>query len=338
MSRGGRSRSGRPTVHTVAEAAGVGVGTVSRVLNNHPSVRGETRERVLAVIEELNYRPTGQARRLPVATGEQALIGVLIAGLSSVWESRVMRGVETALDGQDFGLMAFAVGAPQRAEQAGQAGHFSQLAQGLLLCDEAAYQSWAALGLPQPAVRVGALAEEGVDYVAIDNRYGGLIAGEYAATLPGEIVGVWTHYAPPRPQRSAIRQGFSEGVESAGRQATHIEIDADDHLPRVASELLDRLPQRVTIMAHSDELAVALLTEAQARGRAAGQDLKIIGYGDHPAAALVGLTTVHQPLEDMAQRGTELLLERVREHAENRPARERQFRLLAPRLALRGSA
>lgn len=332
--KGGRGRSGRPTVHTVAKAAGVGVGTVSRVLNNHPSVRGETRERVLAIIEDLNYRPTPQARRpLP---SEHPLIGVMVADLYSVWQSRIIRGVETALAGQDYGLMAFALGSPQRAAQVAQPGHPSALAQGLLLCDDAAYRSWSAQERGQPAVRLGAVTED-LDYVAIDNRYGGLIAGEYAATLPGEIVGVWLR--GQLKERQATRKGFVEGVESAGRQVIqHIEVEPQDHLHRVAAELLDRLPERATVMTHGDDLALALITEAQLRGLPVGDDLKVIGYGDHSQAALVGLTTVHQPLEEMATRSTELLLDRIQERHEGAPPREQQFQLLTPRLALRGTA
>lgn len=331
----GRGRSGRPTVHTVAKAAGVGVGTVSRVLNNHPSVRGDTRERVLAVIEELNYRPTAQARRtLPT----DPLIALLMADLHSAGQSRIIQGIEAALAGQDFGLMAFALGAPERAAQVAQPGHPSALAQGLVLCDAAGYRAWAAQEREQPAVRLGAAATD-LDYVTLDNRYGGQIAGEYAATLPGEIVGVWLREAAPQ-DRQDIRKGFAEGVSSAGRQVTqHIEVEPSDHPHRVAAELLDRLPARATVMTYGDPLAIALITEAQGQGHLVGSDLKVIGYGDHPQAALVGLTTVHQPLEEMAQRGVALLLERIRERQEGAAVpREQQVRLLAPRLALRRSA
>ncbi|GHG08042.1 transcriptional regulator [Deinococcus piscis] len=320
----------------MAKAAGVGVGTVSRVLNNHPSVRGETRERVLAIIEDLNYRPTPQARRtLP---SEHPLIGVVTADLHSIWQSRVIQGIEAALSGQDFGLMAFALGTPERAAQLAQPGHPSTLAQGLLLCDDAAYRSWSTQEHGQPAVRVGTAVQD-LDYVAVDNHYGGQIAGEYAATLPGEIVGVWLRGQQVPHERQTARKGFAEGVESAGRQIMqHIEIDPHDHLHRVAGELLDRLPQRATVMTYGDQLAVALMAEAQVRGRPVGGDLKIIGYGDHPQAALVGLTTVHQPLEEMAQRSTELLLGRIRERQEGAAAQAQQVQLLTPRLALRGSA
>ncbi|MDO4263181.1 MAG: LacI family DNA-binding transcriptional regulator [Deinococcus sp.] len=334
--RGGRGRSGRPTVHTVAEAAGVGVGTVSRVLNNHPSVRGETRERVLAIIEELNYRPTPQARRtLP---SEHPLIALISTDLHSPRQSRIIQGVEAALAGQDFGLMAFALGTPERAAQLMRPGHPSVMAQGLLLCEEVPSHGWAEQEQGQPAVRLGTVAED-TDYVAVDNRYGGLIAGEYAATLPGEIVGVWLQGQRAPLERQAVRKGFAEGVENAGRQVSQqIEVDRHDHPHRVASELLDRLPGRATVMTYGDQLAVALITEAQARGLPLGSDLKVIGYGNHPQAALAGLTTVHQPLEEMAQLGTQLLLSRVRERQEGTAPRNQQTQLLAPRLALRSTA
>lgn len=333
---------GRPTVHTVAKLAGVGVGTVSRVLNNHPSVRGETRERVLAVIEQLNYRPTAQSRRA-AAPASHPTVGVVIRRLDQPWESRMLYGVEQALADHEYGLMAFAASTPERVKQVVQPTHLSNQMQGILLCSAAAYRSWNLTERQQPVVRAGSIAQD-MDYVAMDNRYGGQIAGEYAATLPGPIVGVWPK--KPVPERRLTRTGFAEGVAGAGRQVDlELEIDCEHHAPRIAGEVLDKVlkgalkgSSGATLMVFGDELAHALMIEAQTRGLTVGEDVRIIGYGDHSEAALVGLTTVHQPLEEMASLATGMLLERIREVAEGVSPREQQFRILAPRLALRGSA
>lgn len=337
----GSGRGGqRPTVHTVAKAAGVGVGTVSRVLNNHPSVRGETRERVLAVIEQLNYRPTAQSRR-SLTPGVHPLVGIIIKDIYSSWECRILRGAEEGLQSSAHDLVAFPMGTPERVEQVVQATHLSSQVQGIMLCNDEVYRQWNSEARPQPVVRVGGIAEE-MDYVAIDNRYGGLIAGEYAASLPGSIVGVWPKQ--PNAARVTTRRGFNEAVEDAGRRVDlELEINCNDHAPRLANEVIDAtlaaVPSGATLMAFSDELAQALLTEVQQRGLTVGQDIRIIGYGDHGGAAVVGLTTVHQPLEDMARLSAELLLERIREAADGGlPVRDQQFRMLAPRLALRGTA
>ena len=331
----------RPTIHTVAKAAGVGVGTVSRVLNGHPSVRSDTRQRVLAVIEQLDYRPGAPARRAAPEETQGGLLGLATGRLHTPWESRVLSGVTGALERQPYQLLALAAetGVPGMPPLLSPA-QIGNLVQGMLLCTDGVAAAWNAQERPQAAVRVGAaVAGGGMDYVAVDNCYGGQLAGEYAATLPGVLVAVWLQPDHAPAARTAARKGFAEGVQGTGRSIdAEFEIDPADHLPRIAGELLDRVPRQATVMTVDDSVALALLHEAQARGLEIGEDLRIIGYGDHASAALANLTTIHQPLEELGCQGAAMLLSRLRERQEGRRPRDQQCALLPPRLALRGTA
>ena len=92
---GGKSRSHPASIHDVARLAGVSNQTISRVLNGHPSVRGSTRDRVLAAIGELRYRPNRAARML--GTRRSKIIGVLTAEAGSRrGQAGTVRAVEEA--------------------------------------------------------------------------------------------------------------------------------------------------------------------------------------------------------------------------------------------------
>jgi DNA-binding LacI/PurR family transcriptional regulator len=95
------------TIAEVAERAGVGVGTVSRVLNDHPSVAAATRERVRAAIDELDYRPSPLARSLK--RGRTQRIAVLVSFFTSPSAVERLRGLTRALVGSGYELVLYPV-------------------------------------------------------------------------------------------------------------------------------------------------------------------------------------------------------------------------------------
>ncbi len=85
----------QPTIHDVARIAGVGIGTVSRVLNEHPSVRPATRERVLSAIAQLRFKPNPIARSM--ISKRTGSIGVIVPFFTRPFHVEVLRGVQNAL-------------------------------------------------------------------------------------------------------------------------------------------------------------------------------------------------------------------------------------------------
>jgi len=83
------------TIHDVARVAGVGIGTVSRVINNHPGVRPATREKVLEAVAQLNYKPNPIARSM--ISKRTGVIGVIVSFFTRPFNTEVLRGVEAVL-------------------------------------------------------------------------------------------------------------------------------------------------------------------------------------------------------------------------------------------------
>src|SRR5687768_17051204 len=144
------------TINDVATKAGVGAGTVSRVLNNSPNVRATTRERVLAAIELLDYRPNPLARGL--SRGRCQTIGVIVPFFTHASAIERLRGVVEALDGSRYDLVLFNVGSPVHREE-----HFATLnrqrADGLLV-----------ISLPPPPTDLARLLAGGMVVVLVDAR------------------------------------------------------------------------------------------------------------------------------------------------------------------------
>ena len=102
------------TIYDVAKQADVGVGTVSRVLNNHPQVSPETRQRVLSVIESLNYRPSALAQRF--SRRKTLSIGVIAVFFTRPSVIERLRGMEAAAAARDYDLIVYNVETPTKRD------------------------------------------------------------------------------------------------------------------------------------------------------------------------------------------------------------------------------
>ncbi|MCJ7700573.1 MAG: LacI family transcriptional regulator, partial [Anaerolineales bacterium] len=102
------------TIRDVARKANVGIGTVSRVLNDSPAVRDKTRQKVLTAIEALDYTPNPIARRL--STGQTLTIGVILPYLTLPSYIERLRGVQSTLADSKYDLVLFAIENPHQRD------------------------------------------------------------------------------------------------------------------------------------------------------------------------------------------------------------------------------
>jgi DNA-binding LacI/PurR family transcriptional regulator len=315
----------RPTITDVARRAGVGVGTVSRVLNERPRVHPRTRERVLRAIAELDYVPSQVARQL--STGRSGTVGVVVPFLTRPSVVERLRGVEAALAPTSCDLVVFNVETPERRHTViTNLAHRARL-DGLLI-----------LSLSPNAREVSRIARAGIPTVLVDGYHrsvsrvvtddvlGGRLAARHLVELGHRRIGflgedVSRFKFPPSRLR---RAGVTRELRSHG-------LDLDPALVRsggfreaarqVAAGLLDLAQPPTAIVCGSDIEALGVLEAARAAGRAVPEDLSVIGYDDIEIAALLGLATVRQLLVESGRRGVELLLA-VMEDATAPPIRE----------------
>ncbi|HEY9555485.1 MAG TPA: LacI family DNA-binding transcriptional regulator [Acidimicrobiales bacterium] len=299
----------------MARRAGVGLGTVSRVLNGSPQVRDETRARVLTAIEELDYRPNPLARGLSL--GRSHTLGVVVPFFTHPSAVARLQGVVAALDGSRYDLVLFNVASPAHRDE-----HFAALtrrdrADGLLVMSlpAPAHDLERLVTSRVPVVLVDAYGP-GVPCVVTDDVSGGRLATEHLVALGHRRIG-FIGDDPENPfgfVASAARQDGCEAV-----LAEHgLELDPElvRHGPhdreiaeQLATELLSLPEPPTAIFASSDVQALGALAAATAQGRSVPADLSVVGFDDIELSSYARLTTVRQPLFDSGFLGASLLLE-----------------------------
>ncbi len=307
----------RATIADVAAASGVGVGTVSRVINGAANVRETTRVSVQKVIDQLGYRPSHLAASL--SRGTARTMAIVVPHLTR--PSVVMRlaGALAVLDEQGYDTVVCNVDTPQQRDHHVTALTRRHRADGVIVVSlrlsRPQLASFQRAGVP--LVTVGVLAP-GVPQTVTDDVTGGRLATEHLLSLGHRRIGFVGDTAR---RMSATSLGFSASQHRlAGyRQALAAAgLDYDPALVRrgpygavnaeaLAAELL-ALPDRPSaIFAASDTQAMGVLTAADRCGLPVPGLLSVIGFDDIESAALLGLSTIRQPLERSGAEGARRL-------------------------------
>ena len=337
--RASRTRAGggarAATIVDVAARAGVGTATVSRVLNDG-QVSAVTREKVLAAIGELDYRPSASARAL--VSGTTGSLGLVIPFFTHPSAVERVHGVLAGLNGTGFELVLCNVADPdERDKYLGRRAPLDRT-DGMLIIslsprDE---EADAFVRARVPVVLVDAHHPRLPSLVS-DDVHGGMLATQHLLDLGHERIAFVGDTTDPGFGFVTSRRrllGYQRALEAAGlpvdpalhRAATHGRSSAH----RLTRELLslDRPP--TAIFAASDIQALGVLEAAGVEGFAVPDDLSIVGFDDLEFAPYVGLTTVRQPLQESGRRGIERLAAVVR--GEDRgPLEERLELSLEPR-------
>jgi DNA-binding LacI/PurR family transcriptional regulator len=299
----------RPTIRDVARRAGVGVGTVSRVLNASPLVTPHMRVRVLGAIEELGYRRNAAARSLSV--GRTHHIGVVAPFFTSPSSVERLRGVSEYVTAAGYGLLLLDIEtARQRANVLSDLSRLDGLLVMSLPLSDGEVASLNRDGLPTVLVDT---EHPQLAHVAIDDVYGGRLATEHLlARGHRRIAFIGDRPYPSFGFRSSERRcaGFRAALEDAGQPADLVRLGGHEREDAcaLAAELLALRDPPTAVFAASDVQALGVLEAAYAAGLSVPGDIAVIGFDDIELAAAAGLTTVRQPLRQSGRRGAELLI------------------------------
>jgi DNA-binding LacI/PurR family transcriptional regulator len=302
------------TIVDVAKRAGVGIGTVSRVLNESPSVASATRARVQAAIQELNYHPSPLAQGLK--RGRTHTIVALVPFLTHPSSVERLQGVLPVLNDAGYTLVLRAVETPQQRDEHMTAMTRPHRADGDLIVSltPSAEEVEGFRNAGTRVVLIDAWHEQ-LSCVVTDDIDGGRMAARYLLELGHARIA----FVGDEPDNSfgfvsSNRRfaGFTEALNDAGvaippecvRTAPH----GRENARVLAAELLslDRPP--TAIFAASDTQALGILEAAGAQAIAVPDELSVVGFDDIEIAAYAGLTTIRQPLNASGRLAAELLL------------------------------
>ena len=328
------------TLEEIGKLSGVSRATVSRVINNHPHIRDEVRERVLEVIETTGYQPNLAARSL--ASNESNIIGLVIPSIvnevfTDPYFPRLTQGIAKACNDHGYTLSLFLFHSPAEEKMAARRIISNSLLDGVIIAADA-FDDPIVPDLVAANVRfvqVGRPHEpEKVNYVDVDNIYGGEIATQHLIELGyrriAQIASLTTTAGIDRDI------GYRKALQDYG-------VPLDENLIAFADfsresgydamrKLLSHHPDAVFI--HSDSMSLGAMQAIREAKLSVPDDIAIVGFDDLPPAELAepALTTVRQPIFETGEKVVALLLD-VLQHE---PAPPKQV-VLPVELVIRGS-
>jgi LacI family transcriptional regulator len=299
----------------VARDAGVSQATVSRVLNKDRSVSPETRQRVLAAIERLGYRPNAIARGL--VTSRSELVGVIVSDITNPFYPELLEAISERL--AQLGLKMVLYNAWGQEEGAFIRLLLEQRVDGIIftsaLLDSGLVRQLADRGFP---IVLANRYVDGVrcDAVSTENESGAQLVAGHLLEFGHRRIAVVAGHAKASTSRDRVR-GFRAALRSAGvKLPRELLVRGEFRFDRAyegTRQLLQLDAPPTAVFCVNDLMAFAALSAARHEGVGVPDELSIVGFDAIPMSSwdVFRLTTVRQPLGDMARASVDLLVNRI---------------------------
>ncbi|QTA38820.1 LacI family DNA-binding transcriptional regulator [Thermosipho ferrireducens] len=301
------------TIKDVAKKAGVGVGTVSRVLNNSPHVNPKTRMHVLKVIEELGYIPNPHARRL--SSGHSGIITTIFPQMVGEFHQLLLMGIDRVLENEGYTSFVYPLYSDNRYRFVKESSDFVLGTDGLII-DALNVDRLLSQYIPRNTPVVSLEYESSnYDSVLVDNFYGGMLAGDYIASFEGEIF-IVTHRPESELESTVFDErvnGFIESIERKGKKVSEIfEIPLDWLQAFNIAKGIFRRVKRSLIFAATDYFAFPIVEVARLLGLEGKKDFYLCGFDNLTLSNILNITTIKQPIYEMGRMAGEILLKRIK--------------------------
>ncbi|WNG51889.1 LacI family DNA-binding transcriptional regulator [Archangium minus] len=324
-----------PVMADVAKLARVSHQTVSRVLHDSPHVKGDTRQRVLDAIRQLNYRPNTVAQAL--VTGRTMVIGVVSFDTALYGPASTLIGIEEAAHEAGYAVSITSLRSLNRASVLDAVLRLrNQGVDGVVVIapQKTAVEALRHLPPGVPVVTVEAGSNSPVPMVAVDQRGGAMAATQHLLDLGHRTV--W-HIAGPADWIEAEQRvaGWKAALKKAGAPAPPLlRGDWSAHSGYELGRQLVQTPDVTAVFVANDQMALGLLCLLHEVGRETPRQISIVGFDDIPEAAYFTppLTTVRQDFAEVGRRCIHLLLGQL-----EGPTRAREHVVVPTQLILRKS-
>jgi len=309
----GRSHEGAPTIIDVARHAGVSKSTVSNVLQGKTSVAEPIRQKVMAAVAELDYRPHIGARSM---RQQPRVLGVVVGDLANPFHAELAAKVENEAAKRDYSVLLATTGGVGQREAARVSSLLGHRVAGLIFLSAPHGNGRLLLDGSTPVV-LASIVAPGFPWIAVDDARGTREAVDHLVGLGHARIGFVSamlddELATERPRF----KGFSQGMRGAGLTV------AGSHLLRpdrraARTDWFERLrvyigqrERPTAVVAANDLMALELLAAAEAEGLRVPHDLSIVGFDNIALARWerVSLTTVAQPMDAIARGAVDLAI------------------------------
>ncbi|WP_460772021.1 LacI family DNA-binding transcriptional regulator [Microbacterium sp. GXF7504] len=301
----------RPSIRDVARLAGVSHQTVSRVINNHPSIRPETKDRVLQVMNDLSYRPNRAARAL--VTSRSQTIGILSSSSTQYGPASSIAAIEAAARARGYWVSTANI-EPREPESiaAGIAHLMAQSVEGLVVIapQVRVFRALASQQLDVPYVTLQSTVLDEQHTLSVDQVAGARLATRHLISHGHR--GIY-HLAGPQDwiEAEARMRGFLEEMGAHDIPTTApILGDWTAEFGYYAGRELLRVRDFTAVFSSNDQMALGLMHAIRDEGLDVPRDISVVGFDDVPEAAHYWppLTTVRQDFTELGRRCVALLL------------------------------
>lgn len=293
------------TIKEVAELAKVSQATVSRAINNHPTVKEANREKVYAAIEQLGYKPNAFAQAL--ASSRSNSIGMLVGSLDGPFYGPLMHHTEDTIRQNNNHLIVTSGQESHSKEKDSIDFLRSKRVDGFILhSDKLSDDELIDVVKETPATIIlnRYIPDIANNCIYIDNEYGGYLATKHLLEHGHKNIACITGQLSKGDSRNRL-QGYRLALAEADIQYNPSYViegrfDHDGNHER-ARRLLDRAPEITAIFCQNDNIALAVYDVAVERDIVIGKDLSVVGFDNdyHSAHIRPRLTTVNFPVEEM---------------------------------------
>jgi DNA-binding LacI/PurR family transcriptional regulator len=329
------------TLHDVARAAGVSIKTVSNVVHDYPHVRRETRERVLAAIRELDYRPNVSARGL--RSGKTGVIGLAVPSLRENYFAELADAVIRAAERRGLSVLIEQTNGDRTKELRSLSGGRLHLTDGLLFSPVSLGQGDAdALDVRIPLVLLGERIFGGpTDHVTMHNTSSARAAVEHLLGLGRTriaLIGAPSAADADASSGTLRLDGYRQALAAAGIPEAPELIRIAEPWNRetgatAARRMLEEGVSFDAVFALNDTLGLGVLRALGEAGIRVPEDVAVIGFDDIDESrfSVPSMSSVDTGRDEIAEFAVELLVERIGEKGERRPPRQIKpdFRIVA---------
>jgi LacI family transcriptional regulator len=325
--------SKRITIKDVAKKAGTSYQTVSRVINNKPDVSTKTRERVLEVIEELNYRPSMAATSRTNPKTQIMAIAISPYNEFLLYEGdphllRIIQGIDLAIEPRNYSLLLSTIHCTNDGEIKSRLLN-RQIADGVIIRLSKEDKGATAKLLAErgyPVVVLGYSEHPDIPAIRSDDEHGGFTQTQHLLALGHQKIGIISGPIDD-PATTKRREGHERAMITAGFDPVNTPIVPGDYTDdsgyKAVAKLIVNHPDITAIIAFNDMMAIGAIHWLHQKGINVPEEISVVGYDDilDAQCQVPALTTIKIPSLEEGQQAVKVLFDLI----ENRPLNSRKF-------------
>ena len=307
------------TIYDVAKKAGVGIGTVSRAINNNPKISPQTKIKVLKAINELKYQPHALAQGL--ARKKTSMVATIVPFFTGYFFVELLRGIQQEISKYRYNLILYSVDQTNKTETFLEKTLRENRVDGTLLISLRINDKYAKKFSASnfPIVLVDSYHPD-LDSITVENKQGAYVATQHLIQLGHTKIGMINGQLKSSPAQLRL-EGYKKALRDNNilfkEKYLIISDSGQDGFNREAGyqgmkrllELGDNKPTAVFIS--SDIQAAGAIRAIQEYGLKIPEDIAIVGFDDIEMAEYLGLTTMHQPMFEMGKLAVQRLMAKI---------------------------